>query len=332
MKQLLVLGAGLIGARHAQAIKAHRECNLVGVVEPNQNLYRDADTTFFSDISQVTAPVDGVIIATPTNLHCENGIYAARKGWDILIEKPVTASLEQAKELSQVIQESGIASLVGHHRRYHPSVQALKSLVTGKKIGTAVTASMIWAMRKPDAYFEQNWRSTEGSPVMINIVHDLDLLRFVFGDIAKITGFGSSLIRNQNRVESGAAAILFETGMTASISFADTTPSPWGFEAGTGENPNIATSGQDMLWITGTEGGISFPSMTQWGGAADWSEAPTPRKLKIATAVPLQQQLQHFLDVMAGTAEPLISVFDATKTLANTLELETLFAQQIEPI
>jgi hypothetical protein len=54
--------------------------------------------------------------------------------------------------------------------------------------------------------------------------------------------------------------------------------------------------------------------------------------LKIATAVPLQQQLQHFLDVMAGKAEPLISVFDATKTLANTLELETLLAQQIEPI
>jgi len=167
VKQLLVLGAGLIGARHAQAIKAHAGCNLVGVVEPNQSLYRDANTTYFSDISQVTAPVDGVIIATPTNLHCENGIYAARKGWDILIEKPVTASLEQAKQLSQVVQESGIASLVGHHRRYHPSVQALKSLVKDKKIGTAVTASMIWAMRKPDAYFEQNWRSTEGSPVMI---------------------------------------------------------------------------------------------------------------------------------------------------------------------
>ncbi len=118
--------------------------------------------------------------------------------------------------------------------------------------------------------------------MMINIVHDLDLLRFIFGDIAKIVGFGSSLIRNQNRVESGAAAILFETGLTASISFADTAPSPWGFEAGTGEKPNIATSGQDMLWITGTEGGISFPSTTRWGVAGDWSEAPTPRKLKIA--------------------------------------------------
>ena len=87
---------------------------------------------------------------------------------------------------------------------------------------------------------------------MINVVHDLDLLHLFFGDIAKIAGFGSSLIRNQNRVESGATAIMFETGLTANISFADSAPSPWGFEAGTGENPNIATSGQDMLWITGT--------------------------------------------------------------------------------
>ena len=224
----MLLGAGLIGARHAQAVKAHLGCHFVGLVEPNQSLYRDANTTYFSDISRVTAPVDGVIIATPTNLHCENGIHAARKNWDILIEKPVTASLEQAKELSQVVRESATASLVGHHRRYHPSVQALKSLVRDKKIGTTVTASMIWAMRKPDAYFEQNWRSTEGSPMMINFVHDLDLLRFIFGDIAKIAGFGSSLIRNQNRVESGAAAILFETGLTASISFADTAPAHGG--------------------------------------------------------------------------------------------------------
>ena len=69
MKQLLLLGAGLIGARHAQAIKAHSGCDPVGVVELNQSLYRDANTTYFSDISQVTAPVDQVIITTHTNLH-----------------------------------------------------------------------------------------------------------------------------------------------------------------------------------------------------------------------------------------------------------------------
>ena len=79
MKQLLLLGAGLIGARHAKASKAHLGCHLVGVLEPNQSLYRDANTTYFSDILQVTAPVDGVIIATPTNLRCENGIHAVRK-------------------------------------------------------------------------------------------------------------------------------------------------------------------------------------------------------------------------------------------------------------
>jgi len=52
----------------------------------------------------------------------------------------------------------------------------------------------------------------------------------------------------------------------------DTAPSPWGFEAATGENPNIGTTNQDMMWITGTQGGISFPSLTQWSGV-DWGQA-----------------------------------------------------------
>ena len=64
-----MLGAGSIGARHAEAINAHEGCNLVGVVEPKQSRHLDANTTYFSDISQVIEPVDGVIIATPTNLH-----------------------------------------------------------------------------------------------------------------------------------------------------------------------------------------------------------------------------------------------------------------------
>ncbi len=86
MKQLLPLGAGLLGARHAQAIKAHTGCNLVGVIEPNQPISKRPYHLFFKYIAGHN-PVDGVIIATPANL-------------------------KQAKELSQVVQESGIASLV----------------------------------------------------------------------------------------------------------------------------------------------------------------------------------------------------------------------------
>jgi predicted dehydrogenase len=330
VKNIIVVGAGLIGARHAQSVQSHPNCHLVGVVDPNTDLHLDSEMTYYTDMQAVTDPVDGAIIATPTHLHAEHGQFAAQNGWDILIEKPVTETLEQAEALNNVVAQTGVASLVGHHRRYHKNLQHLKHLIARSEIGDPVTATLIWAMRKPDAYFEGNWRSTGGSPVMINLVHDLDVLGFVFGEICAVRALGSAHIRKAGRVESGAALLAFTSGLTAAISFADTAPSPWGFEAGTGENPNIATTEQDMMWITGTRGGISFPSMTRWGGAADWSQAPIPQTLPSQTTVPLNEQLDHFVDVMERKAEPLISVFEATKTLDITLQIEALLTQEQE--
>jgi len=330
VKNILVVGAGLIGERHAKSVQSHPRCDLVGVVDPNTDLHLDPTMTYYTDMQAVTVHVDGAIIATPTHLHAENGQFAAQKGWDILIEKPVTETLEQAEALNKVVAQTGVASLVGHHRRYHKSLQHLKHLIAHGEIGHPITATLIWAMRKPDAYFEGNWRSTGGSPVMINLVHDLDVLRFVFGDICAVRALGSAHIRKAGRVESGAVLLAFASGVTAAISFADTAPSPWGFEAGTGENPNIATTDQDMMWITGTRGGISFPSMTRWGGAADWSKAPIPQTLPYQTTIPLNEQLDHFLEVIERNAEPLISVFDATKTLGITLHIEALLTQEQE--
>ena len=327
MKRVLVIGNGLIGARHATSVQQHPDCTLVGVVEPNVELHKDPDVRYFRDLNEVPADVDGAIIATPTHLHSAHGIDAAHRGWDILIEKPVTATLQEATELAEAVRKAGVASLVGHHRRYHHSVQHLKRMIGSGEIGTPITATMIWAMRKPDAYFAGNWRMKSGNPVMINLVHDLDVLRFLLGEIIDITAVGAAHIRATHRIESGAVALLFASGATAAISFADTTPSPWGFEAATAENPHIAASGQDMLWITGTRGGVSFPSMTKWSGAEDWSQSPTAEPLQIASTAPLQRQLDHFVEVMARKTEPLISVFEAQKTLEITLKLEAILHQ-----
>ena len=77
------------------------------------------------------------------------------------------------------------------------------------------------------------------------------------------------------------------------------------------------------MWITGTKGAVSFPSMTVWSGV-DWSVAPlrVPQTLSLNTTSPLEAQLSHFVDVMDGTP-PLIDVADATRTLALALDIET---------
>ncbi|OUS33795.1 oxidoreductase [Rhodobacterales bacterium 56_14_T64] len=323
--RIVVAGGGLIGARHIAHVADHPKFDLVGVIDPDPKVRAAAPVASFVSIEAVDVPVDAIIIATPTDLHAANAEAAAKRGWHMLIEKPVAGTLEQAERVVAAVERAGVTALVGHHRRYHPKVQALKTALDAGRIGSTVLASMIWAVRKPDEYFDVPWRAGRaGSPIMINLVHELDLLRFLFGDVIHVSGFGSGVLRGQGRIESGGVTLGFANGPVATLAFADTSPSPWGFEAGTGENPNIGTTNQDMLWITGTKGSISFPSMTLWEGAEDWSQATQPNKMAIAEGVPLVAQLEHFADVVAGRATPLIDARDAAKTLAVTLQIEAV--------
>ena len=326
MKRILVVGGGLIGIRHLRAVQAHPDCTLVGLADPDLRIAQDVAR--FASIDEVDVPVDGVILATPTHLHARQGIVAAARGWHMLIEKPVASSLQEAQALEAALKGTQIGSLVGHHRRYHASVQQLRRALMAGVVGKVVNVSLIWAMRKPDAYFEGNWRTAGGSPVMINLVHDIDLLRFVIGEISDVAALGGAAMRGTDRIESGAIAIGFENGATGTISFSDTAPSPWGFEAGTGENPNIGTTGEDMMWITGTKGAISFPSMTFWQGT-EWGNAATRIPFVAAKneQAPLDAQLDHFIDVMNGAA-PLIDVADAARTLAVAQKIEAQLARK----
>ena len=326
LTRILVIGAGLIGIRHVDTVLDHKRCELAGVVDPNPDLALPAGVKRFASIAEVNVPVDGAIIATPTGLHAAHARACAERGWHLLIEKPVAGTPAEADQIDASVTQHNVFCLVGHHRRYHPAVQKLRQMVRDGDIGTPITSSLIWAMRKPDAYFNTDWRRSGGSPVMINLVHDIDLMRFVLGEITEMVALGAHHQRNAGRVESGAAALRFDSGLTATISFADTTPSPWGFESAMGENPNIGSSGQDMWWITGTKGGVAFPSLTLWHSAPDWSQAPDYKNLQVNTVIPLYAQLDHFCDVIHRKQTPIIDVADARKTLQATCDLEELLA------
>ncbi len=327
--RLLIAGIGLIGARHLAHAQAMEGIDVVGVIDP---VLQQTDFPHFAAIEQVKVEADAIVIATPSHLHADHAEAAAARGWHMLIEKPVAHDMEAAVRITRAADAASVQTLVGHHRRHHARVAELKAMLEAGAIGTPILASMIWAMRKPDGYFEGNWRSgSDGSPVMINLVHEVDLLRHLFGEVTGVAGFGSNAQRGAARVESGAVALAFEGGMTASIAFADSALSPWGFEAGTGENPNIGTTGEDYLRITGRDGSVGFPSLTVWGGVPDWSQPAVPQlPKKTAPNVPLVAQLEHFADVVAGCSAPLVSAADATQTLRVTLQIEAAVAPRSE--
>ena len=225
--KLGVIGAGSIGARHARLIAETEGCALAAIIDPDPMARALFDAPGFTAIDDVDTPLDGVIIATPTDLHASNGEAAAARGWHMLIEKPVTGTLAEADRLQMAADAANVRTLVGHHRRHHTSVQRLRALVAEGAIGRPVLANMMWAVKKPEGYFDAPWRrGAGGSPVMINLVHDIDILRFVLGEIVEVTAVGGQPVRGETRVESGVATLRFASGCIAACVFADTTPSP----------------------------------------------------------------------------------------------------------
>ncbi|CTQ50370.1 Gfo/Idh/MocA family protein [Jannaschia donghaensis] len=323
MTRLLLAGTGLIGERHLAHIDAHPDLTLAGIVDPDPARRAHATAPGFASFDDVDVPVDGVVIATPTASHAPLTIDAVRRGWHVLVEKPVADTLSNADAMIAAARGSGVNILVGHHRRHHPRVAKLHEVVTSGRIGVPVAASLLWLMRKPDDYFDVDWRAgIDGAPIKQNLIHDVDTLRWLFGEVTDVVGLASNAVRGAARPESGGAVLRFDGGVTATLTYADTTPTPWGFEAGTGESPHIPHTAQDSLRIAGTLGGVEFPSLRVWSGATHWNEAPHPSDTQVDDGVPLVRQLEHFADVIAGRADPIVDAASARRTLDVILQIE----------
>src|SRR3569832_2159188 len=122
-----IIGAGLIGRKHLRTLAGHGDYDLVGIADVNADAVAAAypKTRVFADYRKLLdeARPQAVIIASPNQVHAETGIECARRGVHILIEKPVTDTIETATALIAEVRKCGIKSLVGHHRRHHVQVR-----------------------------------------------------------------------------------------------------------------------------------------------------------------------------------------------------------------
>ena len=323
MVKLLLAGTGLIGHRHMQHILEHPELELVGVIDPLITDERIEGVKTYHSLNDVNNVAEGIILATPTETHADLTIQSLEMGLHVLVEKPVAASLLEADKMIRASEKTGLSILVGHHRRHHPLVNETINIIKSGKIGRPVAASLMWLMRKQDEYFDVEWRKgIDGGPIKQNLIHDVDTLRAFFGEIISVVGSGTNIVRNAKRHENGGVVLGFNTGMVATITFSDATPTPWGFEAGTGESPYIPKTNQSSMFIACTNGGLEFPTLKLWSGASNWNEKPIMEHQNISEAVPLIRQLEHFSDVIQKKATPIVDAKSARETLSVILQIE----------
>ena len=119
---------------------------------------------------------------------------------------------------------------------------------------------------KPDGYFDIGWRSVrpDGGPVLINLVHELDILRYMCGEIDQVFAQGRSKARGFEVEDSVSISITFRSGAVATIVGSDAVTAPWSYEATTGENPLYFNVPENCYYFTGTEGALAFPQMELW--------------------------------------------------------------------
>jgi predicted dehydrogenase len=306
---------------------ASKLVELTAVVEPvagRRNELIDLGFPAVASVDDVPKHTKGAVIATPTQDHGNSAQTALDRGWAVLVEKPVTGTIGEGKALCEAAERLGLPVFTGHHRRCHPFSIAARDRL--QDIGDIVSVQGLWSMRKHDRYYDVDWRRRAGAgPILTNLSHEIDLLRFFAGEIESVCAMVSNTARGLDVEDTASLSFRFENNTLGSFLISDAGASPWSFEAATGENPDLAFSGQDALRIIGTQGALSFPSLKQWRGngkdATDWrSELIKTEGPSFAKVDPLLAQVERFTHVVNGGQDDLLATGrDGLKTLEATL-------------
>ena len=194
-------GAGQVGARHAVAIAQATGVDLAAVADPSDAAAQVAaahDVQAFETLEAMLGAggLDAVLLATPTGLHASGGLACLAAGLAVLVEKPIAATVADARELVAAAEAAGLPLAVGHHRRHAPVIAQAKALIEDGAIGPIVAVHASTWLRKPEDYFDIVWRRQPGAgPVLTNLIHDVDLMLHLVGPVTEVQAMLSSHVR-----------------------------------------------------------------------------------------------------------------------------------------
>jgi len=324
--RLAVIGAGVIGRKHLEKIAAETGAELVAIADPFPAAAETAaryGVPFYQDNARMLAEArpEGVIVCTPTEVHVGPTLTALDAGCHVLVEKPITATNAEAAQVVAKARETGRHVMVGHHRRYYPVLQRAKEIVEGGEIGDLVTVHGHWTVLKAGGgYWDPDWRKRRAAgPVLTNLIHEFDTLRFVCGEIASVQAEITSRVRNWEKEDAAAIVMTFANGALGTFTLSDGSPSPWAWELATGENPAFPPTYRNTHRLTGTKGALEFPDLAVWKhtGGEGWNHPMERHGVPYAGADAYARQCAHFCAVIRGDEAPIITAQDAARTLAS---------------
>ena len=337
--RLAIAGLGLVGRRHAEAIKHAATAKLCAIADPKAEAHaNEYAVPHYPTIEEMMAAenLDGIILSTPTPHHAEQGRMCIEKGIPVLIEKPLADDLDAAERLVRQSESENVPILVGHHRRYNPIIERAHAMISDGRIGDIRAVHATCWFYKPEAYFDAApWRKQSGAgPVSVNLVHDIDLIRHLCGEITHVQAQSASSLRGYENEELAAALLRFENGGIGTVSVSDSIVSPWSWEYTSQEYPVYPYTAQSAYQIGGSHGALSVPDLTCWSHneARDWWSPISSQATPCESADPLVKQIEHFANVIRGIEQPRVSGREGLRTLSviNAIQVAARTGQKIQ--
>lgn len=309
---ILICGLGSIGRRHLRNLVALGQSDVV-LLRTGLSKLPEADLAGFpaeADLKRALSDwnPEAVIVANPTALHLDVAIPAAEAGCHLLIEKPVSHSLEGIEELRQAVARGGGKVLVGFQFRFHPGLREAKRLLDEGAIGRPLSARVEWGEYLPDWHPWEDYRRSYaaredlGGGVLLTLCHPFDYLSWLLGEVVHVQARLARLGDLEIDVEDTAEVILSHAGGAMSSVHLDYLRRP----------------PRHRLEITGSAGSLTWDNedgAVHWWTAADrvWQVAGLPADFERNTM--FIEEMRHFIAVADGLEKPACSLEEGIKAL-----------------
>ncbi len=316
----LVVGCGSIGQRHIRNLAELRVGKiLVYDVRPDRMAHVTRDFGVESVECLESAwelRPDVALIAVPTSMHVPLALEAAERGCHLFIEKPLSDRLDGLDRLLGVVQEKELVTLVGCNIRFHPGLATVKELLTKGAIGRVVAVRPEVGQYLPDWHPWEDYRQgysaqgALGGGVILDAIHEIDYVRWLFGEVDKVACFSGKLSQLEIDTEDTAAILLrLANGIIGEIHMdyvqraysrtchiiGDEGTIRWDYTAG------------EVRWYAATTG-----EWEVFGNPAGWESNQM-----------YLDEIKHFLRCLAGEEKSILDVFQGMQVLKIALAAKT---------